>query len=333
VDDAARIDRLAIEGGFSGVIRIDDADGVAFARAYGFADRAHGIANTVDTRFAIASGTKGLTALTVMSLVEEGRLELATRARSILGGDLPSVDDDVTVEHLLAHRSGIGDYLDEDLETPITDHVLTVPVHRLDSIEAYLEVLDGYPQKFPPGERFSYCNAAYVVLALLAERITRMRFQDLVLERVCGPAGMTSTAFLRSDELPGDAALGYLRDDGSRTNVLHMPVLGAGDGGAYSTAADVWALWAGLFAGRIVSRATVAEMVRPRSDVPTGDARYGLGFWLHASRAIVELEGYDPGISFRSSHDPATGSTRTVLSNTSEGAWRMLDGMREPLGH
>jgi hypothetical protein len=62
-------------------------------------------------------------------------------------------------------------------------------------------------------------------------------------------------------------------------------------------------------------------MVRPRSDVPAQDRRYGLGFWLHASRDAVMLEGYDAGVSFRSTHEPATGTTRTVIANTSEGAW------------
>ena len=52
-----------------------------------------------------------------MSLVEEGRLGLDTTARSVLGDDLPLIDDTVTIEHLLAHRSGIGDYLDEDATT------------------------------------------------------------------------------------------------------------------------------------------------------------------------------------------------------------------------
>jgi CubicO group peptidase (beta-lactamase class C family) len=49
-----------------------------------------------------------------MALVERGRLDLSTTARSLLGEDLPEIADDVTVEHLLAHRSGIGDYFDED---------------------------------------------------------------------------------------------------------------------------------------------------------------------------------------------------------------------------
>ncbi|WP_410962068.1 serine hydrolase, partial [Salmonella sp. SAL4457] len=66
--------------------------------------------NEIDTRFGLASGTKGLTALAVVSLIEDGTLELSTTARSLLGDDLPLIRDDVTVEHLLGHRSGIGDY-------------------------------------------------------------------------------------------------------------------------------------------------------------------------------------------------------------------------------
>ena len=123
-------------------------------------------------------------------------------------------------------------------------------------------MLDGHPTKFEPGERFIYCNGGYVVLALLAERASGVPFHDLVEQRVCAPAGMVDTAFLRSDELPGRAALGYLEDDGLRTNILHLPVRGTGDGGAYTTAADVHRFWDALFAGRIVAPETVAEMVR-----------------------------------------------------------------------
>jgi CubicO group peptidase (beta-lactamase class C family) len=103
--------------------------------------------------------------------------------------------------------------------------------------------------------------------------------------------------------------------------VFHLPVRGSGDGGIYSTAADLSALWSALFAGRIVSKDWVAEMVRPRSEVPQESMRYGLGLWLHASSDVVELHGYDAGVSFRSRHDPASGTTYTVISNTSEGTW------------
>jgi CubicO group peptidase (beta-lactamase class C family) len=315
------IDRIAADEGLSGVIRVDLDGSLAVQRAYGLAHRGLGVPTTIDTQFVTASGTKGLTALTVMSLVERGELSLDTTARSVLGADLPLIDDRVTVEQLLAHRSGIGDYLDEDEVADNNDYVLSVPVHELATTEQFLAVLDGHPMKYEPGERFNYCNGGYVVLALLAERASGVPFHDLVDQRVCRPAGMTDTSFPRSDELPGRAAVGYVDDEGLRTNVLHLPVRGNGDGGIYTTAADVHALWDALFAGRIVSANTVAEMVRPRSDVSEDSMRYGLGFWLYNSTGAVSLHGFDAGVAFVSARDRGHRFTYTILSNQTRGAW------------
>ena len=326
------VEEVASEHDYSGVVRADRGGEIELAAAFGLANRAAGIPNGIDTVFAIASGAKGLTALVVASLVEEGALGLSTTARSVLGDDLPLIDDAVTVEHLLSHRSGIGDYFDEDDGWAITDYVLPVPVHELDSTESYLAVLDGYPTAFPPDERFAYCNGGYVVLALIAERTSGVPFADLVRSRVCDPAGMKDTAYLRSDELPGRAALGYLSTEGPRTNIFHLPVLGCGDGGIYSTVADFASFWEALFAGRIVPSGRVAEMVEPRSDVPSESKRYGLGFWLHESSSTVILEGYDAGISFQSLHNPDTRRTCTVVSNTSEGAWPMARALQYIVG-
>jgi CubicO group peptidase (beta-lactamase class C family) len=325
------VDRIAEETGFSGVVRLDRDGQVDLLKAYGLAHRGLGAPIRVDTRFGLASGTKGLTAVTVMSLIEEGLIDLTTTARALLGEDLLLIDEDVTVEHLLAHRSGIGDYFDEEVDRPITDHVLPVPVHELDATEQYLRVLDGYPAKFRPGERFSYCNSGYVVLALITERSTGTPFHELVEARVCEPARMGDTAFFRSDELPGTVAIGYLDAEGLRSNVFHLPVRGSGDGGVYSTAADVHALWEALFDGRIVSPRWVAEMMRPRSEGLSESRSYGLGFWLHGSRDAVMLEGYDAGASFRSVHDPDRRLTHTVLSNTTEGAWPITEALDEVL--
>ncbi|MBC9823602.1 serine hydrolase [Terrabacter sp. MAHUQ-38] len=327
------VDRAAEHTGFSGVVRADRASGQAFCMAYGLADRGHEVPNTTETQFAIASGSKSLTALVVTSLVERGTLELRTTARSLLGNDLPLVADDVTVEHLLAHRSGIGDYLDEDAVDDIRDYVMPVPVHELATTEQFLRVLDGHETVFPTGERFGYNNGGYVLLALLAERASGVEFHDLVRTLVCEPAGMSDTAFLRSDELPGRAALGYLSMDGLRTNVFHLPVRGNGDGGIYSTAADLSSFWDALFAGRIVSPELLAEMVRPRSDWPEESRRYGLGFHLHATSEEVWLEGYDAGVSCASVHQPSSSITFTVISNWSEGAWPIIRLLRDRFGN
>jgi CubicO group peptidase (beta-lactamase class C family) len=249
-----------------------------------------------------------------------------------LGADLPLIDDAVTVEHLLGHTSGIGDYLDEDGDGEITDYP-PVAVHRLAETEQFLPWLDGYPTKFAPGERFAYCNGGFMVLALIAERAGGVPYHDLVRQRVCAPAGLRDTDFLRSDELPERTATGYLPIDGvSRTNVFHLPVLGNGDGGIYSTVADLSTFWRALFAGTIVPRTWVAEMVKPRNEVPAESMRYGLGFWLHESTDAVMLVGFDAGVSFRSVHNPASALTYTVISNTTDGAWPITRQLDELLG-
>jgi CubicO group peptidase (beta-lactamase class C family) len=323
---------VAEQNGFAGVVSVDRGGATEFVSAYGVADRACQIPNTPGSRFAIASGTKGLTALTVVSLINDSALRLSMTARSVLGTDLPLIGDDVTIEHLLAHQSGIGDYLDEEAGYDVTDYLLTVPPQDLATTEQYLAVLGGHPAKFPPGERFCYCNSGYVVLALIAERISGVGFHQLVAERVCGPAGMVDTEFLRSDELPPGTALGYLPIAGkSRTNVFHLPVRGSGDGGIYSTVADISAFWRSLFAGRIVPARWVAEMVRPRSDVPSESKRYGLGFWLAQHSDTVILEGFDAGVSFWSVHDPRSAITCTVISNSSDGAWPLARRLNDLL--
>jgi CubicO group peptidase (beta-lactamase class C family) len=330
----SELDAIAAAESFSGVVRVERLDRPFLEKAYGLADKQHRIPNRVETQFGIASGTKSLTAITVVSLIEEGRFELTTTARSLLGDDLPLIADDVTVEHLLSHRSGIGDYLDEEVELDYDAYLMPVPVQELATTEQYLPILDGHPTKFPAGERFGYCNSGFVVLALIAERVSGVSFPALVHQRVCEPAGMVDTAFLRSDELPGSAAIGYLEVDGVwRTNVFHLPVRGTGDGGIYTTVADVSALWSAFLSGRLVSEEGVAELVRSRSE-DTGESkvthrRYGLGLWLHAATDVVTMSGGDTGVAFRSSHDPGTGVTVTAISNTDDACRPVWDFLWE----
>lgn len=323
------IGELAAEHDFSGVVSVDRGGEVAFRRAYGLAHRAYGIPNTVDTQFGMASGSKAFTALAVAGLIERGVLAPGTTARSLLGADLPLVGDDVTVEHLLAHRSGIGDYLAEDDWEP-TDYVLPVPVQDLATTEQFVLVLDGFPTVFPAGERFAYCNGGYVLLALPAERAGGLPYHDLVRDTVLVPAGMADTGFPRSDELPARAAAGYVTP--TRTNVFHLPVRATGDGGAYTTAADLTAFWPALFGGRIVPVQRVAGMTRPHSTETGEKYAYGLGFWLERDGRAVVLDGMDAGVSFRSRHDPATGLTWSVLSNTTEGAWPIARALPDLIG-
>jgi CubicO group peptidase (beta-lactamase class C family) len=320
-DLASALDEAAGRTAFSGVVRVEHGERIEVDRAYGLRDRAHGLPMETDTQLGLASGAKGFTGLVVLSLVADGRLALGDPVRPVLGEDLPLIDEAVTVEHLLTHTSGIGDYVDETQDLDSSDYLMPVPVHRLAETQDYLVVLDGHPQVSKLGERFTYNNSAFVVLALVCERVAGQPFRVLVEERVCRPAGLADTAFLRSDELPGRAAVGYLGTGSARTNVLHLPVRGSGDGGIYSTAADISSLWRALFDGRILPEAYVCDLVTPRAASEEEELEYGLGMWLHPGTPRAELHGYDAGVSFRSVHDPVTTSTWTVISNTSEGSW------------
>jgi CubicO group peptidase (beta-lactamase class C family) len=318
---AERVARL-VPDGFAGVVRLDVAGRTLLRSGFGLAERAHERPMTPDTRLAVASGSKTFTALAVLSLVEEGVLALDAAAREWLRDDLPLVEEDVTVEHLLSHRSGIGDYLDEDVEWDRDAYVMPVSVHLLADTESYVPLMEGHPAKFAAGAAFSYCNQGFVVLALLAERASGTPFHDLVRERVTQPAGMASTAYLRSDALPPDAALGYVEMDGEvRSNVFHLPVRGGGDGGAFTTVDDVHRFWPALLEGRIVARDTVAEMLRPRSEPDEDGRSYGLGVWLHPDEGLVQLIGQDAGVSFTSVHDPRRDATWTVIANRAGAAW------------
>jgi len=329
VDFAESIRAAATETGFSGVVRIDDGNDTKMFEAFGLAHRGFGLPNTIDTQFAIASGGKGFTALAVVSLIADGVLSLDTTARSVLGPDLAHIADDVTVAHLLAHRSGIGDYIDEENEDlDPNDYVLVSPIQDLVTTDGFVVEVDGHPTKFAADERFSYCNGGYIVLALIAERSSGVGYHELVTERVLEPAGLQDTGFLRADEPSGRMAMGYLHLDGLRTNVLHLPIRGNGDGGIYTTATDMHTFWNALFDGRVVTDEWVAEMCRSHSEVPENHSRYGLGFWLAETGPSVMLVGGDAGVSFCSTHDPATGRSWTIMSNTTDGAWPLVRQLR-----
>jgi CubicO group peptidase (beta-lactamase class C family) len=248
-------------------------------------------------------------------------LRLDSAVVGLVGEDLPLVDPAVTVEHLLAHRSGIGDYLDEDTLADINDYIISVPVHQLAGSEDYLVELNGHPQTSPPGARFAYNNGGYVLLALVAERAAGKPFHELVDQHVCQPAGLSATGFVRGDQLDETVAAGYLEAEGLRTNVYHLPVCGSGDGGMVSTTGDIMKFWGALFGGQVVAESTLKKMVAPRSNATDQGLRYGMGFWLAASGPVVQLEGYDAGISFKTAYNPVNKTGYALISNTSDGVW------------
>ncbi len=310
----------AAEVEFSGAVSVWSGEQV-YEEAFGLRDRANELPVTNETRFGIASGTKGFTALAIGILIEEERLKLDTRVRSILEDRIENLHPEITVQQLLEHTSGIGDHYDEEeIGDGVDDFLLSIPVQNLYSPFDYVPLLEEKPQKFPPGEKACYSNGGYVTLSMIVETVASIPFHEFVEERIFGVAEMTRSGFFRSDSLPGNTALGYVSDkDRLKTNIFNLPIIGSGDGGAYSTASDIDRFWLNLKSGKILSLRTLAPFVKAQNCID--DDWYGFGFWIDKDLNRIELFGHDAGVSFYSSTSRQFDETFTVISNTSTGAW------------
>ena len=126
-----RLDASLEAHAFSGVVSIRRQGQVLYQRAAGYADRSNRIANTLDTRFGIASGTKFFTALAIGKLIAAQKLSLSTRLQDCLALDFPQYSPEITIRHLLTHTSGIPDYFDEEKVTDFDHFFVSRPWYEL----------------------------------------------------------------------------------------------------------------------------------------------------------------------------------------------------------
>jgi len=322
-DLAEKVDTKAQDSFFSGVVEVVSQK-CSIRKSWGYRDRANRLENKAHTRFGIASGTKGFTALAVASLIEVEKFGMETKAVSLLGDRFPELHPSITIEQLLAHTSGVGDHYDEDeIEECVDDFILSIPVQDLVSPFDYLPLLRGRTQKFVPGEKAWYSNGGYVILAMIVESVSEMPFQRYIEKRVFHRAGMRHSGFFRSDNLPQNTALGYLVDkEEFRTNVFNLPVIGSGDGGVYSNLDDMKLFWQSLLSSQIVAASTLEPMIKAQNKLESTD--YGFGFWIEDGGDLVALEGYDAGVSFYSACSKDLETQFTIISNDRSGAWPIL---------
>lgn len=324
---------------FSGVVSVRERGEVVVERAFGLAHRAERIPNTAATRFGIASGTKTLTAIAVAQLVERGRLAFDAPLADCVDAPLPAFDPDVTLHHLLTHSGGIPDYFDEAVMDDYEALWCERPMYRFRTPGDFLPLFAHLPMKAAPGTTWAYSNAGYILLGLAVERAAGMPFTTYVERHVLRASGMTSSGFFPLDRLPGGTARGYLptEDGGWRTNAYAVPIVGGADGGAFTTAHDLAALWDALLGRRLVGEATLARMLTAhwRTDPERDDGHYGYGLWIRQrdGRPVsFAMEGEDPGVAFSSAYFPDSGVLCSLLGNTVDASWAMLGAIRPILG-
>ncbi len=109
--------------------------------------------------------------------------------------------------------------------------------------------------KFSPSEKFSYSNGGFVLLAAIVAKVSGILYSDFVQREVFDKCQMNDSGYYSFNQLPPNTANGYIDiDDTWRTNIYNLPIKGAGDGGAYTTAKDLAKLWKCLYANEILSK-------------------------------------------------------------------------------
>jgi CubicO group peptidase (beta-lactamase class C family) len=324
------LNRSIEEHAFSGVISIRQQGRALYESAAGYADRSHKVENTLETRFGIASGTKFFTALAIGKLIEAGKLSFSTRLKDCLALNFPRYSPEITIGHLLTHTSGIPDYYDEDKITDFDNFTVSLPWYALKGPRDYLAVFPDEPMKFAPGERFSYSNGGYILLGVVIEELTGLKYQEFVEQAIFKAVGMDRSGYFPFNKLPENTATGYVEEEaGWRTNIYNLPIVGASDGGAYTTVKDVAALWEAFWDGKILSKELVEIYTRPHVKAETEGEHtyYGHGLWIHENGNGDREEyfsGCDAGVSFKSSVKRVKELQVTVISNTTDGAWPVL---------
>lgn len=310
---------------FSGVVLIKEGNNILVEKAFGQADRANNLSNTLNTRFGIASGCKLFTAIAICQLVEKGILSFETKLFDCLDIDFPHFDSEITIHHLLTHSSGIPDYFDEAVMDDFADLWKVTPMYTIKRLHDFLPLFQSQQMMFKPGEKFHYNNAGYIVLGLVIEQHTGVEFTEYIEKNVFRTANMTDSGYFELDQLPAHTAIGYIdKENGTwSTNIYSLPIKGGSDGGAFITAQDMMKLWDALFAHKLLSKSMTNTLLTPYI-CEADDEYYGYGIWITKREGEIfkyHLMGYDPGVSFHSSVYPNSGLKLVIPSNKEKGPY------------
>jgi CubicO group peptidase (beta-lactamase class C family) len=262
-----------------------------------------------ETGFRIGSITKVFTAALVLDLVEDGLLGLYDPVAAYVEG----VHPDTTIEHLLSHTSGLSDIdVVEGIRAAIADPS-SVPTP-----DAVVRQTLERGAESDPGTHQSYSSVNYLVLQGVVEAVTGASYESALRERVLGPLGLADTQLERDET---DTATPYERPIPGQSpfSLKDLPtgafVRAAGAAGALvSTGDDVVTFTEGLFGGRVISPATLDQMIdgttEPRSGYGLGIATYQVG-----TTPVYGHNGRSVGFASSVRHDPLSGVTVVVLTN------------------
>lgn len=246
------------ENGFNGTILIAEDKKVLLSKGYGFENDKERIANRPETKYGMASISKMFAAVSIMELKETQQLKLDQTIGRILP-DYPNKEarDNITIEQLLSHTSGLGDFF--------TKEYFDRPENSVESLDDYLPFFVNDSLSFQPGSQFGYSNAGFVVLGLIIEKISNKSYTEHIKETILEPVGMLDTEDVDSPA-----------------------------GGGKTTASDLHKFVLALKGGRLVSKESLGSMKIDHYDNGYG---YGLTLNEVNGTRIYGHSGGAPGVS------------------------------------
>lgn len=274
---------------FSGTILIAKNDQILANKGYGYANHAFNIENTPQTKFRIASLTKGFTAVVIMQLIENDKLNLDDKLIKFIH-DFPR-GDEISIEHLLTMTSGIPNHTDFDdfnIERRVFQH----------SILETIEIIKSKPLEFTSGTQFEYSNSNYILLGLIIEQIAGMSYAEYVKQNIFTPLEMDNSGYEEPEIIIEHMACGYRLKNDKIINAKYRDMSNAHASGAlYSTVEDLYKWDRALYTEKLISNESKELMFTPAK------ANYGFGWGIvdvfnHKMIAHTgEIDGFTSNIS------------------------------------
>ena len=290
---------------FSGTVLIAERDQIRVLQSYGLAERNLGMANQPDMLYRIGSLTKPFTATAVLTLVQSGKIHLQDRIAEHIRG-CPALWQDVTIENLLDHTSGIQDLFGEMRAVPLGD--TQKEAARVMESSAHLALIS------KPGATYRYSNFNYMLLGIMIEDITGLGWEEYLRRYVIAPAGLKHTLYDDAwTVIPGRVS-GYLLKEKQFRPIAYKDDAAYSAGGLLSSARDLLSFARALFEHRLVNAELLAEMTRPRL------GNYGLGLQIIElnGRLAYNHTGGTNGFASHLQYYPREQLTVVVLSNTED---------------
>jgi D-alanyl-D-alanine carboxypeptidase len=266
-----RLEAEAAADRFSGVVLVAKERKPIFAQAYGMADREHNSANTLQTRFSLASMNKMFTAVALMQQVQAGKVGLDDPLGKYLT-DYPNKDlaAKVTIGELLTNTGGTGDIWGPEFDK-----------HRMElhTVQDYIHLYGDRALKFEPGSRWEYSNYGFILIGAVIEKVSDESYSDYVREHVFEPAGMTSTSSGMEDQAIPNRSVDYTKMGATHwVRITDSPTnSGSPAGAGFSTGEDLLRFADALRENKLLDAQHTKLMTTARVSNPFGRDAYGFG--------------------------------------------------------